>query len=121
MPNPLFEDDHFIGPDDASEMTALFRDEKENILAEEYRNLDLLSNCETFSRSAFDAILADEDCAGVRIYFGMNSTLKIKTIIVGVDEENNDILPPQEGWNVSSAKIVQAGRPCPEFCPSVLL
>ena len=46
----------------ATEMTARYRAEKENILVDAYKGKKLLSICETFNRAAFDQTLALPDC-----------------------------------------------------------
>lgn len=118
MPTLLEEDNHFISPAAAKAMTEYYMAEKENILAEEYQNQDILCRCETFNRAAFEALLAETECEGIRIYFAMDQNMKIRTIIVGVNGSNEDILPPDQNWESSPNKIVESGRPCPEYCPS---
>lgn len=110
---------HLISLKQAKEMTALYRNEKENILKPEFQGKNVLLTCETFDRSAFDEVLAQSKCAGVRIYFGMNADLTIKVIVVGVDSENKDILPTNTTAAITSGGgiIVEEGRPCPDFCP----
>lgn len=113
-------EDHLISLDKAKEMTALFRAQKENILDPDLRGQNILSICETFNRSIFDTILAETGCVALRLYFGMNPELQLRVIIVGVDENNNDILPSSaEGKDGggTDGSIGQEGRPCPDFCP----
>lgn len=120
MPNnPLLPGaNHFISLAEAKEMTARYRDEKENILAPEYQGKDILLTCETFNREAFDALLAEEGCAGIRIYFGMTPEKQVRVIAVAVDADNNDILPSASaGATLNGGKIVEAGQPCPPWCP----
>lgn len=97
----------------AREMTGVYRSEKENILKSEFQDKNILCNCETFDRAPFDTILGMSNCTAIRIYFGMTAELKVRAIVVGVDENNNDILP--DGDN--AAVIIEEGRPCPDFCP----
>ena len=119
----LFEGaSHFISLAQAKQMTALYRAQKEDILEPAFRQRNILLTCETFNRSAFDSILGEGQCAGIRFYFGMNDDLQVKIIAVGVDLEGNDILPtsmdvtsPVDG-NV--AYIVEEGVPCPPICPN---
>ena len=111
----LPDDNHFISLDKAKAMTALYRSQNENILAAPYQGKNILSTCETFDRSAFDALLSEIDCAGIRIYFGMTDELKIRVIAVAVDKGNKDILPLMR--DNSDAYIVEEGRPCPDYCP----
>ena len=101
--------DHFISLEQAKQMTATYRAEKENILP----------FSETFERTAFDALLAEDGCEGIRIYFGMNADLMIKVIVVGVNDKNMDILPQEQGSTMAAGdgKIVEEGQRCPDYCP----
>src|SRR5258706_16212815 len=113
----LPEGDHFISLQQAREMTALYRAQKENILAPEFKGKDILSVCETFNRAAFDALLTEDSCAGIRIYFGMNPEMQIRVIAVAVDQNGRDILPAEGAKSLEGAKIVEDGQICPPWCP----
>src|SRR5688500_4023043 len=76
---------HLISLQNAIDLTTRFRDEKENILIQSLRDQNILPVCETFDRSAFDTLLAQSGCEAVRVYFSMDSSLKVKLVIVGVD------------------------------------
>ena len=113
---------HFIPLSQAVEMTARYRLEIENILAQEYRNRDILAISETFSRDAFDALLAVPGCAGLRMYYGMDETLKVHAIIVAINDQNQDLLPaaPLAGNNAvedGDPPILEEGQRCPPLCP----
>jgi hypothetical protein len=109
---------HFISLDQAIGMTTLYREEKENILIPELREQNILAICETFDRAAFDALLAQDGCEGIRIYYGMEEGLKVRAIFVGVNEENEDMLPSGEGLESTEGNnIVEAGQVCPVLCP----
>lgn len=111
----------FIPLDQAKAMTALYRAQKENILAPDYKGKDILSICETFDRTIFDTILAEKDCTYLRVYFGMDPDLKIKVILVGVDSKGQDILPAQNSeakeGDDPTGYIGEEGLPCPTYCP----
>ncbi len=111
---------HFISLAKAIEMTSLFRAEKENILATVYQNQNILPLSEAFNRNAFDTLLAEEGCQGLRIYMGMDEELKIHAIIVGVNENNEDILPAVAANLIATSGVVIAeeGQRCPVICPS---
>jgi len=112
------EGNHFISLTQAKEMTALYRAQKENILAPEYQDKDILLICETFTRDAFDALLAESDAAGIRIYFGMNTQLQVRVIAVAVNEKGQDILPDEKNADAAGGdKIVEEGQTCPPVCP----
>lgn len=115
---------HFITLPDAKAMTALYRAEKENILAPAYQGQNILSICETFNRAEFDYVLSQSGCVGLRIYFGMTEELKVKVIVVGVNADDQDILPSSQAAPTGgdpATGIVEYGRPCPEHCPKDLL
>ncbi|HMJ48488.1 MAG TPA: hypothetical protein VK498_14240, partial [Ferruginibacter sp.] len=92
------------------EMTALYRDDKETILATTYQNQGILPNSETFDADAVYAILDQEGCKSMRIYYGMNEDHKVHAIIVGVNEENEDMLPAEP-------VILEESIRCPTNCP----
>jgi hypothetical protein len=111
---------HFISLLQAIEMTKKYRAEKENILAPEFRNRNILLTCETFDRNAFDALLSENGCMGIRLYFGMTENLQVRVVAVGVNEKNEDMLPAQREVitiNDEANVIVEEGLPCPEVCP----
>lgn len=110
---------HFISLTTAIEMTSRFRNYRESILKPEYQGQNVLPFSETFDRAAFDALLGEDGAKGLRIYFGMDDNLKIHTIIVGVNEDDEDILPslalvPTE----EEPYILENGTRCPELCPT---
>ncbi|MBI3234174.1 MAG: hypothetical protein HYZ42_09065 [Bacteroidetes bacterium] len=108
---------HFISLSTAITMTSTYRSNKESILIPDKRGLNILLNSETFNRSAFDALLAQPGCAGIRIYFGMTMDNKIRVIAVGVNAQDSDMLPGDE-QAVDEFVIVEEGLPCPELCPA---
>ena len=118
--NTLPESDaHFISLSKAIKMTTVFRREKENILSDTFKNKDILPFSETFNRKAFDSLLAEDNCTAIRVYMGMDDGLKVHAIIVGVNQNNEDILPVQ-GVNTEDAGevvIVEEGQRCPVVCP----
>src|SRR4051812_45453160 len=72
-------------------MTSMFRREQENILAENFKNAGILPICETFDRAAFDTLLSNPKCTGIRIYTGMNETFRVSYVIVGVTSDSKDL------------------------------
>lgn len=116
----LFPDiTHRISLQKAKEMTARYNSNKNAVIKKEYEG-KIFMDCETFNREAFDAVLAQEGCVGVRIYFSMNEDLSIRTIIVGVNGDNQDILPPETAAETTddTAVIVEDGKVCPPDCPT---
>lgn len=108
---------HFISLNQAIEMTSLFRSEKENVLALAYQNQDILPICETFNRFDVDSLLAKQDCEALRVYLGMDEALKVRLIIVAVNENAEDILPVSSLGATIDEDIVEEGHRCPPSCP----
>ena len=114
----------FISLEQAIAMTSLYRKEKENILVPDMRDKGILPICETFNREAFDFLLNEAGCVGIRIYLGMDETFKVKVIAVGVNDKNEDMLPPlnaaasrSEDASNPDDVIVENGQRCPTDCP----
>ena len=102
---------HLIPLAEAEEMTKRYRNMNETILASTFKNRQILPTCETFSREAFDRILLQVGCEKVRIYFGMDDNDLIKLVMVGVNEEDEDMLPAND------PVIIENGFRCPIQCP----
>jgi len=65
-----------------------------------------------FGKDHVDDLLSQPGCTGIRIYYGKTGVLNNdppQLIIVGTDGDGNDI----------TDKILDAGLPCPTYCPSV--
>jgi hypothetical protein len=60
-----------------------------------------------FTRVPLDRILAQKGCTGVRMYYGLNPDGSRTLIMVGVDEQGNDL---DEGI------IADRTFPCPPYC-----
>jgi hypothetical protein len=113
----LFDTDHKITLQRAIEMTRLYRENKDKILVPDVLGKHILSMSETFNREAIDRLLAQPNCAGLRIYYSMDESLKLHAILVGVDEANRDILPSStEGKEEDGGEIVEDGKLCPPAC-----
>lgn len=112
---------HFISLEKAVEMTARYRQNKETILAADFRNQNIIPNSETFNRAAMESLLAEKNCAGIRVYYSMDESLKVHAIFVGVTESNEDILPSQNtalSGEEEEPVIVEEGQRCPDICPA---
>lgn len=114
--------DHYISLEEAIKMTTLYRNEKEKILQSAYQSKGLLPICETFDRVAFDTLLKQPGCVGIRLYVGMDEALKLRLIAVGVNDKNEDILPASAGSFAATddgddGTIVEEGQRCPDICP----
>lgn len=102
---------HLITLAEAEEMTKTYRALRERIIDISYRGKDALPICETFDRDAFDDILAQNGCVSVRLYLGMDNTQKVKVIAVGVNAQDEDMLPNTD------PEIMERGQRCPTICP----
>lgn len=101
---------NFISLEQAREMTALYRQQKENILSSKYQGQEILINSETFEADAFRAVLAKPGCQKLRIYFGMTKNLQVRAVVVGVNTDGEEILD-------GSDSILEDAAPCPPYCP----
>ena len=109
---------HYISVAIAATMTSRCRAQKENILDSANRNTGMIPICETFERSALDAILSDSNCAKVRIYTAMDANLKLRFVIAGVNSSNEDIfLSDTSQSEVGVPSVIEAGVRCPTDCP----
>ena len=116
---------HQITLEQAITMTTLYRARKAQVLNPTFANVLNLS--ETFNRDIFDSLLAQPGAAGIRIYYGMDAGMSIHAILVAVNSNNEDILPPSPtgstlatasaNTNTDSGTIGQTGQTCPPICP----
>ena len=112
---------NFISFAQAAEMTARFNANQDSILEAQYKKKGILYRCETFDRSWFDGLLAQEKAAGLRFYNGMDVNLETRLIAVAVDSEGNDIMNSGSSTAVfsgSSGLIAEEGQRCPTNCPT---
>jgi len=121
--------DQFITLAEAIQMTTKYRENREAILDPRYRDQNILPICESFDRSVFDKVLAQEGCAGLRTYLGMDDSLQVKMIVVGVDASGHDMIPAtatnaaasstasSTGSDQNEGLIIENGIRCPTNCP----
>ena len=107
---------HDISLQTAIDMTTAYRSNRETILASGYQNQDILPLSETFNRDAIDRLLAVDGCAGIRIYYGMDSSDKVHAILVAVNEGNEDLIEGNSLLNEEPV-IIEVGLRCPPSCP----
>lgn len=109
---------HLITLTAAVALTGEWRSNRNSILQTQYQDQDILPLSETFNRADIDVLLAQDGCEAIRIYYGMDTNLKLHAVLVGVNEDNGDILPSQE-TNPSDLQdiIVEEGQRCPTICP----
>ena len=104
----------------AIDLVTRFRSRKPDVIKPGYENI--LPTSETFEREAIDKLLANPRCVKVRIYPGMSEDMNIRMIIVGVDSNDQDILPLTENGVINGDDedievIVEDGFRCPPICP----
>lgn len=107
---------NFISVERAIEMTALYREQQDAILADEFRGQDILIKSEVFSKEQVEKLLAKPGCSQLRIYYGMSKDLKVHALLVGVNDNGEDILKDSSLNNVGEDVIEDAKR-CPPYCP----
>ncbi|RYY98460.1 MAG: hypothetical protein EOO11_08025 [Chitinophagaceae bacterium] len=104
---------HEISLDDAIDLTKRFRTLRPTVLNPEYANTDILPTCETFDLETVNALLQNDQCRGLRIYYGMSDDLKVHAVLVGVGENNEDLLP----GSTEQYLILENADRCPTICP----
>jgi hypothetical protein len=111
---------HSISLDQAVEMTTRYRTNRPLILAPGYPT-DILTLSETFNKEAIIALGNTPGAVGIRIYYGMDEQLLCHAILVAVDDQGADILPPAAATNKSQADgfgdLLEDSLRCPTLCP----
>jgi hypothetical protein len=103
--------------DQAIEMTTAYRNNNQSILKTEYQGIGTLPLSETFNRKFFDQLLAQDNCEGIRLYYGMDTESKVHIIAVGVNADNEDMIYdvtlPVPLENI----LLENSIRCPTDCP----
>lgn len=109
----------FISLQQAIDMTTRYRNNMNTVIDPIYSGRNILCICDTLNKAAIAALVNKPECAAIRLYYGMNADLQVCPIIVAVDQNNEDILPPIStlGSGVVSEDIVDDASKCPPFCP----
>jgi hypothetical protein len=84
---------------DASKLTAKFRASVSNNSVK----------AGFFWKESIDEVLAQKGCAGIRYYYASNTDGSPALVLVGVDNEGNDMV---------DGTLVEFSRPCPPYCAS---
>lgn len=110
---------HNIPLTNAAEMTLRYRQNREAILAPAFQNKNLLPLSETFDRAAIESLLAKPGCTALRIYYGMDTELKLHAVLVASDASNKDILPAAEAGSAlpDDDDTIELSIRCPPTCP----
>ena len=104
----------------AEEMIAFYRENKETILAPDYKNTDVLAFSETFNADDVRLLLSQPGCVGFRVRYGMGDKLLLHAILVGVDSNGNDIFLHNPGFGLKDdgGYVVEDSTRCPPDCPT---
>jgi hypothetical protein len=113
MLNDFEQTNHKISLEDAIAMTTRYRKEMPGMLQPEYAGSGILPVAETFKKSIFTDLSVQPGCVAIRTYLGMDEKKMVRLIFVGVNDQNEDILPlgPKEGGS-----IYEFGQRCPPIC-----
>jgi len=101
---------HEISLQEAIDMTTLYRANRPSDFP----------ICETFETAAINQLLATEGCSYLRIYYGMKEDFSVHAILIAVDADGEDILPPGTALNEANDTdivILEDGYRCPPDCP----
>ncbi|MDP1728449.1 MAG: hypothetical protein Q8M15_16815 [Bacteroidota bacterium] len=91
-------ENHDISLQDASDLTKNYRDTQSGS--------DYIKG-EFFGKTALLAVLNQDDCVGIRIYYGIDSDNIPKLVIVGADANEDDL---------TEGIIMEVGKLCPPYC-----
>jgi hypothetical protein len=109
---------HLVSLTTAETLTAALRSNRNSILQSQFQDQDIVPLSETFNRADIDLLLAQDGCEAIRIYYGMDTEMKLHAVLVGVNEDNKDILPSQQiNPSVEEDIILEEGQRCPIICP----
>jgi hypothetical protein len=112
---------HYITLAQFLQMKQAYSDNKNTILLPPYQGNDVLCTSELFNVAAINAVTAVTGCAAVRIYYGMDANLFVHAMLVAVDKNGMDILPPAPGAQIAKddtdPPIIEEGQRCPPNCP----
>src|SRR3989338_254636 len=86
-----------ISLDTASQMTKAYRDANHGGRIAHF-----------FGRDILEEILAQEECMGIRMYYGINEDGDRELILVGANASENDLLD----------LVADVSSPCPNLCSS---
>ena len=107
----------FIPVAEAAAMTARYRANRETILQTGYQNENILPVCETFDKTQIEVLLNRSGCAQLRCYYGMDEDQRVHLILVGVNANNEDMLPDALLQEEEDEFVVERATRCPDFCP----
>jgi hypothetical protein len=89
---------HLITLSEAQEMTHAFQN------SSQFQNL---TKACMIDKNAYQQVIDQPGCVGLRTYFALNSSQMLTIVVVGVDENGNDL---------TSGIILNKSDDCPTFC-----
>ena len=116
---------HSISQDKVKQLTSNYEENKKKILKDEFQKETILPTSETFDRAAFDQLLSQVGCVGIRIYYGMDEESNVKLVAVGVDKNGQDIhtsttaskKATDDEKTDDAVFALSDGLRCPPYCP----
>ena len=116
---------HSVSSDKVKQLTSNYEENKKKILKDEFQEETILPISETFDRAAFDQLLSQVGCVGIRIYYGMDEESNVKLVAVGVDKNGQDILTSttaskkttNDETTDDAVFALSDGLRCPPYCP----
>ena len=105
---------------EAITMTTRYRQNRDAILQSVYLEPNLLPFSETFDKTQIETLLNRSGCTQLRCYYGMDEALQVHLLLVGVNADNEDILPPaplSEEEESEDDYVLERANRCPDFCP----
>jgi hypothetical protein len=99
----------FITVLDGAKLTKDYRESREDILASG-KPVNILPICETFDKSHIETLISNPDCAALRVYFGRDVDGNVVLVLVGVNEEDEDIID-------GACAVLDRAKRCPFICP----
>ncbi len=71
-----------------------------------------------FGFEIIQKILAEADCVGIRIYYGIDDKGEKQLLLVGADKSGENLLPEGEKALAGGGNIIaDVSYPCPSYCP----
>lgn len=67
-----------------------------------------------FGRETYERLLDEDKCVGIRAYYAIDNKGAKQLLLVGVDENGNDILPNENGDG--GGEIMDNSSACPPNC-----
>lgn len=113
---------HKISLEEAKKFTAGYRKEKAEFMTADKMNEKEAKKGGMFGKEDILDLLNQPGCVGMRYYYGRNDDGSKNLVLVGVDKDNNDILPAEEKSAMAvmdsndNGIILERGLPCPPYC-----